>query len=245
MPKLTVIILAYNEEQNIEECVKNASFAEDVLVVDSGSTDRTVELAESLGARVVDHPMDEGFAAQRNFALTQTDADWIFYLDADERLTPEAAQEILEIVEKNEPAAYEIKRLNVAFGQLMKHGPMSPDYSLRLYPRTAVQWEGAVHEHANITVPLHQMKNVMRHYTYNSWKSYFDKFNRYTSINAENLKKRGKKASAGTVLSHAFFAFIKAYIMKQGFREGFLGFIMSLMAAYADLVKYLKLKYGS
>ena len=114
MPKLAVIILTKNEEKNIEDCIRSASFADEIVVIDSGSTDRTQELAEAAGARFIVHPMAEaGFAGQRNFALKQTDAEWIFYLDADERITAEAAGEIQGIVQQNECAAYRIRRMTM------------------------------------------------------------------------------------------------------------------------------------
>ena len=113
---------------------------------------------------------------------------------------------------------------------------------MRLYPRTAVKWEGVVHEAAGISVPQHRMQAVMQHYTYNDWDSYFQKFNRYTTMAADTLAKRGRTAGLTKVLLHPPFAFIKAYILKQGFRDGFLGFIMSVMAGFAVFVKYLKLR---
>ena len=243
MAKVAVLILTYNEEKNIVDCIKSAAFADEIILIDSGSTDQTQSLAESLGARVIVHPMDEaGFAGQRNFALEETQAEWVFYLDADERLTPAAGEEIRSIVDKNESAAWEIKRMNIVLGQLMRHGAHRPDWSMRLYPRTAVKWEGVVHEAARIAVPQHRMQAVMQHYTYNDWDSYFQKFNRYTTMAADTLAKRGKTAGLTKVLLHPPFAFIKAYILKQGFRDGFLGFIMSVMAGFAVFVKYLKLR---
>ncbi len=244
MSKLSVLILTYNEEKNIADCIESALFADEILLIDSGSTDATQVIAEGLGARVVAHPMQTGgFAAQRNFALEQTDADWVFYLDADERLTPQAGEEIRAIVEKGEAAAWEIKRLNIVLGQMMHYGAHRPDWSLRLYPRSAVRWSGAVHEAAEICVPKHRMQQIMHHYTYKDWDSYFQKFNRYTTMAAETLNHNGKKAGMAKVLLHPPFAFIKAYILRQGFRDGFLGFIMSVMAGFAVLVKYLKLRY--
>ena len=241
MKKLAVLILTYNEEANIEDCIRSAAFADEIVLIDSGSTDRTRSLAESLGARFVVHAMDEGFAAQRNFALTQTDADWVFYLDADERMTTEAGDEVRALVELGEPAAYEIRRMNIVLGQMMHHGAHRPDYSRRLYPRQAVEWEGVVHESARTTVPLRRMKHVMHHYTYKDWETYFQKFNRYTTLAAQNVYELGRRAGLVQILLHPVFGFTKAYILKQGFRDGFLGFVMSVMAMFSTFVKYLKL----
>ena len=143
MSRLAILILTRNEEVHIEACMESASFADEIVVVDSGSTDRTQAIAESMGARFVTHPMgDDGFAGQRNFALTQTTADWVFYLDADERIEADAAEEIRRIVSEDLPAAYRVERKNIVFGQLMRHGGHRPDFVDRLYPRTAIRWRG-------------------------------------------------------------------------------------------------------
>ena len=241
--KLAVLILTYNEEKNIEECVGSVSFADEIIVIDSGSTDQTCQLAEKLGVKFVYHPMDEGFAGQRNFALQQTGADWVLYLDADERITPELAGEIQEIVEKDEQYAYEILRNNVVFGQHVGYGGHSPDYSLRLYPRFAISWEGVVHEQAKVTLPIRKSKNGMLHYTYTSWDRYFFKFNQYTTMMAEKMLENGKKTKMTDITLRPCFAFFRFYILKSGWRDGKIGFIMAAYHAFYTMTKYVKLYY--
>jgi glycosyltransferase involved in cell wall biosynthesis len=243
MKKLAVLILTYNEEKNIDECVQSVQLADEIIVIDSGSTDSTVELAEKLGAKVVYHPMDEGFAGQRNFALQQTEAEWVLYLDADERITPELAAEIRTIVQKNEPYAYEILRRNVVFGQRVNYGGHSPDYSLRLYPREAIHWQGVVHEQAQVNLPILQTKNGMLHYTYTSWERYFFKFNQYTTLMAQQMGERGKKARITDIIVRPWFAFFRFYILKSGWRDGKIGFILAAFHAFYTMAKYVKLYY--
>lgn len=243
MKKVAVLILTYNEEKNINDCVRSVEFADEVVVIDSGSTDRTVELAERLGAKVIHHPMEEGFAGQRNFALQKTVADWVLYLDADERITPELAVEIKETVQKNELYAYEILRRNIVFGQKVGYGGHSPDYSLRLYPRTAVTWQGTVHEQAKVSLPILQLKNCMLHYTYTSWERYFFKFNQYTTLMAEQMGQRGKKARVTDIIVRPWFAFFRFYILKSGWRDGKIGFILAAFHAFYTMAKYVKLYY--
>ena len=121
MLRLAVLILTRNEEAHIEACIKSASFADEIVVIDSGSIDKTQAIAESMGAKFITHPMGEdGFAGQRNFALTQTTADWVFYLDADERIQEEAAREIRRIVSDDNPAVYQVERKNIVFGKMME-----------------------------------------------------------------------------------------------------------------------------
>ena len=241
--KLAVLILTYNEEKNIEECVGSVSFADEIIVIDSGSTDQTCQLAEKLGVKFVYHPMNEGFAGQRNFALQQTGADWVLYLDADERITPELAGEIQEIVKKDEQYAYQILRNNVVFGQHVGYGGHSPDYSLRLYPRLAISWEGVVHEQAKVTLPIRKSKNGMLHYTYTSWDRYFFKFNQYTTMMAEKMLENGKKTKITDITLRPCFAFFRFYILKSGWRDGKIGFIMAAYHAFYTMTKYVKLYY--
>lgn len=238
--QLAVVILTKNEEKNISDCIDSASFADEVLLIDSGSTDRTRAIAEAKGARFIPHPMtDEGFAGQRNFALTQTEAAWVLYLDADERITPELAASVQAAIQR-EPAAYSMRRLNVVFGQTMYHGAHRPDICQRLFPRTRVAWHGRVHEGAQTSLPLHMLAGDLQHHTYTTWRQYFTKFNHYTTLAAEEYYAGGRQISRGTALAHSLFAFIRNYFLHLGFLDGFLGLVMSLTASFYTLVKYLK-----
>ena len=240
MAKIAVIILTFNEEKNIADAIRSAAFADEVLLIDSGSTDETLAIARALGARVVQHPM-KGFADQRNFALRETAADWVFYLDADERLTSAAGEVIRRLAEAPERAAYEICRHNIVFGKPMHYGAHRPDWSMRLFPRDGVRWDGVVHERAVVSVPIRRMTGEILHYTYDTWSTYLTKFNRYTTLAAEKLFAGGRRASVTTLLLHPPFTFFKMYVLKLGFLDGFLGFAMSVMAALSVFMKYLKL----
>lgn len=245
MATLAVVILTKNEEKNIKDCIASASFADDILVVDSGSQDNTEKLAKEAGARFIYHPMgDDGFAGQRNFALEQINTDWVFYLDADERITDVAAEGIQNVVKQNIPAAYNIKRYQIVFGQMMKYGGHGPDYSLRLYPTKNVHWQGVVHEHADIgDLQVHLLPGILEHYTYTEWNAYYIKFNLYTNMMAEKMHQDGKRASFKDIILHPAFAFIRFYFLQQGFREGKLGFIFAVNHVFYTMVKYLKLMY--
>lgn len=243
MPRIAVIILTLNEEKQIAECIKSAAFADEIVVVDSGSTDRTVEIAQKLGAKVAARAMTDGFGPQRNFALTQTEAEWVLYLDADERITPELAKEVRQAVSENTPFAYEILRINHAFGQRIMHGGFRPDYSLRLYPRTAVSWRGEVHEEAQVTVPKRKLKNVMIHYTYTDWDRYFIKFNNYTSLTARKMRVQGKRSSMLHIIARPWWAFFRVFVLQSGWRDGKIGFILSVFHFFYTMAKYVKLYY--
>ena len=241
--KLTVIILTHNEERHIEACIRSAAFADEILVIDDESSDSTPAIAQGLGARVVTHPLAGDFAGQRNFALTQTDADWVFYVDADERVNPETEAELRRIMAEDARAVYEIKRINVAFGQRMYYGGHRPDYVRRFFPRDAVRWEGLVHERTVSELPVRRLKGSLLHYTYTDWDRYFQKFNQYTTLMAERRYADGKRASFLKILLDPPYAFFRFYILQRGFMDGRLGFILAMFHGFYTMVKYIKLHY--
>ena len=239
--RLAVVILTKNEEKHIAACMASAAFADEILVIDSGSTDGTQAIAEAHGARFIPHPMtDEGFAGQRNFALTQTQADWVLYLDADERITPELAAAVQRAITGESTMAYSLHRVNVVFGQTMHHGAHRPDRCLRLFPRTQVTWYGRVHEGAQTPLPTQLLMGNLLHHTYDTWQQYFIKFNHYTTLAAESYYASGRRISRGIVVAHSLFAFLRNYILHLGFLDGFLGLVMSLAASFYTMTKYLK-----
>lgn len=243
MPTLAVLILTKNEEQNITRCISSVSFADEVIVVDSGSEDNTCKMAEALGAKVYHHDMaDGGFAGQRNFALECTKADWVLYLDADEEITPALAMEIQQHIQKEPQQVATMKRISVVMEQMMYHGVYRPDFSTRLYPRTKVRWEGLVHEHSITELPIIRLKAPMHHYCITSWDQYWVKFDRYTTMVAEKMHENGKKTNGVAMHLHAIFAFIQMYVLKLGFLDGALGYTLCKNHYSYTLTKYKKLR---
>lgn len=244
MPRLAVLILTFNEEIHIADCIKSVDFADEVVVIDSGSTDKTAEIARALGAKVVFHPMNEGFAAQRNFALTCTDADWVLYLDADERITPELAEEIKIIIKNPNKAAYAVPRKFMMYGKWVKSGGLYPDYTLRLFPKEAeLVWQGSIHESAMVKTEKKNFKNALLHYGFRGWEPHLNKDNKYTSMLAEKLYKEGKRSSAAKIVVHPLWAFIRMFFIYGGFRDGLLGLILASFRYFYTLQKYVKLYY--
>lgn len=239
--KLSVLILTYNEERYIGECMKSACFADEIVVIDSGSIDSTLEIAQRMGAKVVTHPLNEGFAAQRNFALTQTDAEWVLFLDADERITPELAEKIQTAMFSGIQACYAIQRRNIVFGHKVKYGVCRSDEVVRLFPRNAVKWAGIVHEKTDSNLPVKRLGAYMYHYTYTSWDRYFIKFNQYTTLWAKGAYERGKRTNPADILLHALFGFIQMIIIKRGFLDGFYGIVLCCFHFSYTMAKYIKL----
>lgn len=244
MANVTVVILTKNEELNIASVIENAkSVSDNILVVDSGSTDKTVELARENGATVVFREWDDNFSAQRNFALEHIDTDWVLYLDADERLNDRLLSDVKSAVESEKIAMYRFVRRNSAFGKDFKYGVLGPDSVIRLFPKDKVRWQDKVHERPVGDLPVITLKGYMKHYTYRTFEQYIQKMNQYSSIGAQNYHDKHKKVSViGDFVFRPVFAFLKMYVLKKGFLEGWLGFVLCLNYANYTLNKYVKLK---
>ncbi len=238
---LTVVILTKDEEENIVDCITNAKqVTEDVLVIDSGSEDATVELAKSVGARVVYRAWDDDFSAQRNFAIENSDAEWLFYLDADERLSEELVQSVREAINGGD-CCYSMPRKAVAFGQLCSHGVLRPDKVTRLFKRTHFKYVNKVHERPECSDPCKELKGYLEHYTYTDWHRYFIKFNQYTTLWAENAYAKGKRTNYFAAIGHGLFGFIQMAFLKGGILDSWIGFVLSINHFFYTYMKYVKL----
>lgn len=241
MPTLTVIIAAKNEARNISDCVQSASFANEVLVLDSGSTDGTPKLAEAAGATVVatDWP---GYGPQQSRGIGLATSDWVLSLDADERISPALRAEIIAAMESDRADGYRVPRLSSLCGEFIHHGGWRPDYTLRLVKRSKA---GFTHHflHANMTVAgtKADLKESLIHYSYRDLDDVLEKLNRYASGNAKDLDNKGVKATFGKAIRHGLWAFFRTYFVRAGFLDGRYGFILAVYNAESTYYKYLKL----
>ena len=227
MSKVTVVVLTKNEEKNIAAVVQNAKkVAAEVLTVDSGSTDKTVQLAEENGARVVYRAWDNDFSAQRNFALQHVKTEWVLYLDADERMNDELCCAIEKAMATKAQKQYSIMRKIHAFGFTYKHGIFKPDEVLRLFPVNKVHWENKVHERPVCDLPKEKLAGQAGH---------------YTTIWAEDNFAKGKRTSLAACFAHSAYGFLRAYILQLGFIDGWSGLYSSLQHFIYTMMKYLKL----
>lgn len=244
MSTVTVIILAKNEEQNIKDCIDTVGFADEVLVIDDFSTDRTSEIAISMGARVVQHAMNGDWGGQQTFGIKEAKSKWILFLDADERISPALGAEIVAAVNKDEPKAYWIQRRNKFYYNEATHGVLRPDYVLRLMPAEGSYVEGYVHPAIITPYEETKLQGPMYHYTYDNWHQYFNKFNNYTTLAAEKYKAAGKSCSFfKDIIIRPSWAFFKVYILDRGFLDGKMGFILSVNHYFYTMIKYVKLYY--
>ncbi len=241
---LSVVLITKNEADNLEACLHSVSWADEIVVLDSGSTDGTIEIARRFTDKVYINADWQGFGPQRQRAQEKASGDWIFFIDADERVTPELAQEIKETVKADKNYGYWIKRINHFNYKLVNYGPLSPDYVCRLMPKEGSYVEGFVHPKIVHKFTDRKMKSNMIHYTYNNWEQYINKMNQYSSLAAEKNFKNGKTMNfILDIILRPLFAFFKMYILKKGFLDGKIGYMLSANYANYTMNKYIKLGY--
>lgn len=230
---LTVAIVVLNEQQMLPRALASAAFADEVLIVDGGSTDATVEIARSAGARVVERPFDD-FARQRNVALEAASTDWVLFLDADERITAALADEVRAVVARADAAdAYAIPRRNMALGRWLRwHPGGAPDAPVRLVRRGAARWSGQVHEALEGAASTGRLQAEMVHLTHRSVGDLVDKINRYSELEAAQLVARGEGAPGAKDLLSSYGSAMKSLWRSGLKREGIEGAIEACLLAF-------------
>jgi glycosyltransferase involved in cell wall biosynthesis len=232
MNKLSVVIITKNSSKYISDAIKSANFADEVLVLDSGSTDNTCEIAKSLGARV-EYQKWLGFGKQKQKAVDLAKNEWVFVLDSDERITKELQKEISEILKEPKYNAYFVPRLNNFWGKNIKRLGLYPDYSIRLFNKKIASFnEKEVHESVVCDCKKGYLKNPMLHLAYESIDEFIEKQNRYSSLGAKPNKLKA--------IFSPIWTFIKLYFIKLGFLEGWDGFIISKLYSEYTFWKYIK-----
>ncbi len=238
---LSVIILAKNEADRIRDCINSVRWAEEILVVDDDSTDDTVQIAESLGARVVKRKMDlEG--RHRNWAHAQATHEWVLSLDADERVTPELAQEIHTLFREGAPyGVYAIPRRNYIGTRWIRHGGWYPSAQVKLFKPSVFRWEETtVHPRAFAECACGTLTHDLLHYSYRDLHDFAKKQDRHTTLEAQKWVADHRRMSFGKALWRTVDRFVRSYVSKQGFREGRLGLAVAWMAGKYQWVSYRK-----
>ncbi|SJZ46843.1 glycosyltransferase family 2 protein [Selenihalanaerobacter shriftii] len=240
MGLLGALVLTYNEEENIIDCLESINWIDELVVVDSYSEDETVELAKQHTEKVYQREFDD-FSSQRNFGLDQIESEWVLVVDADERVTFELKEEVLERLNNPQAEGYRIPRKNYFLGKWIKYCGWYPDYTLRLFKVADNRYSGLVHEGIKIDGRVDKLDNAFIHYTYRNLKHYLDKINQYTTLDAEDKYQAGKKKGLAYILLRPVVEFIKKYFLKKGFLLGFQGLILSILSSYYQFLKYIKL----
>lgn len=242
--KLSVVIITYNEERNIARCLESVKrVADELVVVDSFSTDRTREICLRYGARFVEHPF-EGHIEQKNYALTQATFQHVLSLDADEALSPELEQAVLAAKNNWQSDAYSMNRLTNYCGKWIHHSGWYPDTKVRLFDRSKAVW-GGENPHDKIILSqgatLQHLRGDLLHYSYYTVTQHLGQINKFTDASSKALIRDRKTVSLPMVILKPLFRFFRAYILKRGFLDGPEGFIISVSSAESVYYKYLKL----
>lgn len=190
---LSIIIVARNEEENLTECLKTCEFAQEIILVDDNSTDRTVEIARTFGAKVYSRPLADDWGAQQTYGIHQATCSWIFLLDCDERITEELRISISQIVSKNEYLSYNVLIINRFQNFKIEHGPLRPKWGVRFFPKDGVFVTGRVHQRVHLKYPLKKISGKLIHYTYSSMEHYYSKMDKYAELSAKEYSEKGKK----------------------------------------------------
>jgi glycosyltransferase involved in cell wall biosynthesis len=248
-PPVTVTIIARNEESKLARTIASVRWAEEVLVVDSGSTDRTAQIAAEMGARVLHNPW-QGYGQQKNYAQQHAKNDWVLNLDADEAVSPELALELQQALEdvasaKSAVYGFSIPRRNYYLGRWIRHGGWYPNYLTRLSDRRHSRWsEPPVHEALEVSGEVRALSNPLDHFSFESIHDQVATNLNFSRLGSEQLLLRGKKPSLIKILIKPPGKFIETYFVKRGFLDGLAGFIISVNAAYSIFLKYAYLLEG-
>lgn len=244
--RLSVIIITLNEVDNIRACLESVAWADEIVVLDCGSEDDTIAICREFTSKVIVNRQWPGFGPQKNMALDHATGEWVFSIDADERVTPQLKKEIESIIHSDSTKynIYSVPRQAFFLGKAMKHGGWWPDYVARLFPRGRARFsKDLVHEKIIFEGKAIRMKHPLLHHSYTSLEQVLDKVNCYSSAGARQAVQQNRRGSLGKALMRGAWAFFNAYMVRAGFLDGQEGFIAAISKAEGTFYKYLKIHY--
>ena len=240
--KLSVVVLTRNEESNIADCLKSVAWADELIVLDSFSDDRTVEIARERGARVVQHAF-ENWAVQRDYGLSIPENEWVFFVDADERGTGELGREVHRVIQQDSPVGWWVPRRNYIWGKWIRHAGWYPDYQLRLLRRDRARYDRTreVHEVVILDGEEGFLEHTLTHYNYDTVGQFLSKQEFYSHYEAGILLKQGVRPRPYTFISQPLREFWRRYVRLEGYRDGGHGLLLSVLLGYYTFLTYLRL----
>ena len=242
MIPVSVVVPTFNEEENLEDCLQSVAWADEVIVVDSFSTDRTLDIARRHGVRILQREYVNS-ASQKNWAIPQTKNQWVMVVDADERVSPELRDEILSVMAgQPERSGYVIRRVNHFLGRRIRHGGWARDRVLRLWDKHRGRYQDKeVHAEVEVKGSVGELKHPLIHITFRSWDSYLHKIDRYTSWGADEYLKSGRRATVLDLVFRPPMRFVKRYILQLGFLDGIPGLMITGIDTWVVFVKYARI----
>ena len=241
---LSVVIITLNAIEHIRNCLESVKWAEEIIVLDSGSTDGTIDLCKEYTPHVyqTDWP---GFGRQKNRAIGYATQDWILVLDADERLSEELQTEIRSVMsERGHVVAYRMKRLSTFMDKLIRHGDWGKDWVIRLFQKDAGQYtESLVHEHLLVKGAVGNLYATLQHNTVTQLETALHKLNVYSTLGAQQMQERGRRGGLARACVSALWSFCRGYVVKFGFLDGQEGYLIALLTAQGSFYKYVKCNY--
>lgn len=241
--KISACVICLNEEKNIGRCLKSLDWCDEIIVVDSGSTDDTLDIARAHTDKIHEQPW-LGYGGQKEFAWSKAKNEWIFWVDADEVVTPELREEIRTRIEAGDlPAGFQTPRMVWYLGRWIRHGDWYPDYKLRLFrlDRSRIV-NPTIHERVEVDGRVERFKNPLEHYTYENVSHQIRTWNTFTTLMAEDMHQRGRRFRWTDILFRPPWKFIRMYLLKAGFLDGFAGFAAASVSMFGSFEKYLKLR---
>jgi len=239
---ISAVVLAKNEENNLDRCLSSLSWVDELIVIDDGSTDNTLKIAKNFKAQTYERLLNNNWAEQHNFGLEKATGDWAMFVDADEEVSSELAKEIqIKIKNSSEIVGYYLKRYDWFLGKLLTHGEVGSAQFLRLAKKDAGKWQRQVHEVWKIDGKTSQLDNPLWHFPHPSIKEFLDSINQFTEIDARELQNEGKKFSIFRLIANPVGKFIVNYFWKLGFLDGRPGFIHAFMMSLYSLIVRVKM----
>jgi glycosyltransferase involved in cell wall biosynthesis len=239
-PRISVTVITWNEEERLRRCLESVAWADEIVVVDAGSDDKTVEIARAFTDHVLARPWD-GFATQKNFALDHASGAWVLSLDADEEVSPDLAGEIRRVVAAPSADGYAMPRRNIFWGRWVRHGLLYPDWQLRLFRRGRGRFvERPVHESVEVDGRVERLTGALVHRSYRDVADFIARTNRYTTLAADDWVRRGRPIRATDLVLRPLGRFLSMYVVHAGFLDGWRGFILAGLYAYYVFVRSAK-----
>ena len=239
---ISAVILTHNNQEMIGDVLETLQWCDERIIVDDNSTDKTLEVVKPYNVTVIQHALNDDFAAQRNFGLEKAKGDWVLFVDSDELVTDQLKEEMLKLVQhdKNIVGCY-VKRRDFLFGRELRHGETAKVKLLRLAKKTAGNWIRAVHETWNIKGPVASLTTPLLHYPHSTISEFLYQINRYTTINAHVFYNEGKLVSSWEIITYPIAKFVQNYIIRSGFLDGTAGFVVAMMMSFHSFLTRSKL----